>query len=61
LHGAPFRLRRDRWLAGIAAGLLYAVALYARKRLSDAVVAHGVTNALLAVHVLTGERWSLWV
>jgi hypothetical protein len=27
---------------------------------SDAVVAHGVTNALIAVTVLVTGAWSLW-
>jgi exosortase/archaeosortase family protein len=61
LSSVAFGVLHERWLAGIVAGLLYAVAVYCRRRLSDAVVAHAVTNALLAVHVLVGERWSLWV
>jgi exosortase E/protease (VPEID-CTERM system) len=56
-----FGLLHDRWLAGVAAGLLYALALYGRGKLSDAVVAHGVTNALLAAHVLAASQWSLWL
>jgi CAAX prenyl protease-like protein len=56
-----FGLLHERWLAGIVAGLLYALALYRRKQLADAIVAHGVTNALLAVHVLVRAEWSLWL
>jgi exosortase E/protease (VPEID-CTERM system) len=50
----------DRWIAGILAGLLYAGALLWRGRIGDAVVAHGTTNALLAVWVLMSHDWSLW-
>jgi membrane protease YdiL (CAAX protease family) len=39
-------------LAGAAVGLLYSLAARRRGQLGDAVLAHGVTNALLA---LTGR------
>jgi membrane protease YdiL (CAAX protease family) len=53
-------LHPGRWLAGTLAGMLYAIALYRRGQLVDAVLAHGTTNALLAVYVLTTGSWSLW-
>jgi exosortase E/protease (VPEID-CTERM system) len=53
-------LHGDRWLAGTLAGMLYAGALLWRGRIGDAVVAHGVTNALIAACVLFGGNWSLW-
>jgi exosortase E/protease (VPEID-CTERM system) len=56
-----FGLLHERWLAGIVAGLLYALALYQRRKLVDAIVAHGVTNALLAAHVLARGQWSFWL
>lgn len=56
-----FGLMHGRWLAGSLAGLLYAVALMRHGRLGDAVVAHGTTNGLIAVHVLWGETWHLWL
>ena len=38
------------------------VALCGRKgNLSEAILAHAVTNALIAVYVLTPGAWSLWV
>jgi len=55
-----FGLLHGRWLAGTLAGMLFALALYQRRRLSDAVIAHATTNALLAAHVLAGESWQLW-
>jgi membrane protease YdiL (CAAX protease family) len=48
------------WLAGTIAGMLYAVAMYRRGRLGDAIVAHAVTNLLIAVRVITTGDWSRW-
>ena len=50
----------DRWLAGIAAGLLYAAVFLFRGRIGDAVVAHATTNALLAIWVLARGDWYMW-
>ncbi len=50
----------DRWVAGTIAGVLYALAVRWRGRLGDAIVAHGVTNGLLAVWALGFGRWDLW-
>ena len=50
----------DRWIAGTAAGILYAAAQKGRGRIGDAVAAHGITNALIAVWVLWGGHWSFW-
>jgi len=50
LHGA-------NWLPGLAAGMLFALALYRRGRLSDAVAAHVTANALLALHGLLTHNW----
>jgi exosortase E/protease (VPEID-CTERM system) len=55
-----FGLLHQRWIAGIIAGMFYAVALYGRRKLSDAVLAHATTNALIAANVLASARWSLW-
>jgi CAAX prenyl protease-like protein len=52
-------LHRDV-IAGTVAGVLYALAARRRGQLGDAVLAHAVTNALLAVTVLTTGRWTLW-
>jgi CAAX prenyl protease-like protein len=55
-----YGLLHERWLAGVLAGLLFAFAQYRRGRLTDAVLAHAVTNLLLAVYAIEGQRWSLW-
>ena len=55
-----FGLLHERWIAGTLAGMGYALALYRRGQLGDAVIAHITTNALIAIFVLTQARWSLW-
>jgi exosortase E/protease (VPEID-CTERM system) len=50
----------DRWLAGSLAGLVYAGVYCRRGSIGDAALAHGLTNALLAVYVLSTGNWQLW-
>ena len=50
----------QRWMLGTAAGMIYALLLRRTGRMGDAVVAHAVTNALLAAYVLTFAQWQLW-
>jgi exosortase E/protease (VPEID-CTERM system) len=60
LSSLLFGLLHGRWLAGTLAGMAYALALRRRGNLSDAVLAHAVTNALLAAYVLATGAWSMW-
>jgi exosortase E/protease (VPEID-CTERM system) len=55
-----FGLMHGRWLAGSFAGLLFALALYRRGRLSDAVLAHATANALVTAYVLVTGNWATW-
>jgi CAAX prenyl protease-like protein len=48
------------WIPGIIAGFAYGAIVVRTGKLGEAVVAHGTTNALLAVGVLTLGRWQLW-
>jgi exosortase E/protease (VPEID-CTERM system) len=61
LTSVLFGLLHERWLAGTLAGMGYALALYRRGQLGDAVMAHMTTNALIAVSVLAQARRSLWL
>jgi exosortase E/protease (VPEID-CTERM system) len=56
LHGDGPRT----WVAGLGAGLAYALVTRHRGRLGDAVAAHGVTNLCLSIQVLALHQWSLW-
>ncbi len=60
VSSAAFGALHGRWLAGILAGMIYAAAQYRRGEVSDAIVAHAVTNALLAVYVLAFGLWAFW-
>ena len=53
-------LHPGRAVEGTLAGLGYAWVYSRRGRLADAVVAHAVTNALIAAHVLATGDWRLW-
>jgi exosortase E/protease (VPEID-CTERM system) len=55
-----FGLLHDSWVAGTVAGGGFAIALYRRGQIVDAIVAHMTTNALIALTVLVFGRWSLW-
>jgi CAAX prenyl protease-like protein len=55
-----FGAMHGRWLAGTLAGLVYALALRRRGELADAVLAHAVTNGLLAAYILTTGEWVFW-
>ncbi len=55
-----FGLLHQQWIAGTIAGMLFAIALYRRGRICDAVVAHASANAILAAYVLGTHQWSLW-
>ncbi|WP_347989952.1 exosortase E/protease, VPEID-CTERM system [Methylomonas sp. AM2-LC] len=55
-----FGILHGQWLAGFLAGICYALALYRRGQLVDAVIAHLVTNLALAIYVVATQHWSLW-
>jgi CAAX prenyl protease-like protein len=48
------------WLAGTLAGMSFALALYSRRSLGDAVQAHAITNGLIAVYAFATGQWSVW-
>ncbi|MEM8739990.1 MAG: exosortase E/protease, VPEID-CTERM system [Pseudomonadota bacterium] len=55
-----FGLLHGNWIAGVLAGLAFAWAARIRGRLRDAILAHALANALIAVSVLALGRWDLW-
>ena len=60
ISSVAFGALHGRWLAGILAGMIYAAAQYRRGQTSDAIVAHAVTNALLAAYVVIFGHWASW-
>lgn len=60
VSSALFGALHGRWFAAMLAGFAYAGAVYRRRELSDAILAHAVTNAMIAGWVLASGQWSLW-
>lgn len=61
LSSAVFGLMHGQhWIAGIIAGLAYALALKWRGRIGDAVAAHAISNLMLAAWVLARGDWARW-
>lgn len=55
-----FGVLHGRWVAGTLAGMGFALAMYHRGRLSDAILAHVVSNLLVAIYVLAFDQWHFW-
>jgi exosortase E/protease (VPEID-CTERM system) len=53
MHGAD-------WPRATLAGIAFALALYQRRRLADAIVAHATINACLAGYVIATGSWTEW-
>lgn len=49
------------WDVGLAAGLLYNWWMVRTRSLADCILAHAVTNACLAVYVLSAGKWQYWL
>jgi CAAX prenyl protease-like protein len=49
------------WDVGLAAGIAYNWWMLRTRNLADCIVAHAVTNGLLAVYVVAGEQWQYWL
>ncbi len=55
-----FGLLHQNLLAGALAGAAFAVALYRRGLVGDAIIAHVTSNALIAFSVVVVGRWGFW-
>ena len=60
LSSILFGLMHQRWFAGALAGLIYGLVYQRRGNLADPIVAHVVTNGLIACQVLIFGAWHLW-
>jgi uncharacterized protein len=49
------------WEVGLVAGIAYNAWIVRTRNLSDCILAHGVTNALLAAYVLLFDKWQYWL
>lgn len=60
LSSLAFGALHQQWVAGTVAGLAYGFALRGRGGLTDAVVAHAITNLCISAQVLAQGDWWLW-
>lgn len=58
LSSVLFGAMYHHWFVGTLAGMAFAIALYRRGRICDAIVAHATTNALILLFALSTESWS---
>ena len=49
------------WEVGLAAGIIYNWWLVRTRNLADCILAHAVTNAVLAGYVLVTDQWQYWL
>lgn len=49
------------WEVGLAAGVIYNWWLIRTKNLADSILAHLVTNAILAAYVIAAGQWQYWL
>jgi CAAX prenyl protease-like protein len=49
------------WEVGLAAGIVYNWWIVRCRNLADCILAHAVTNALLAAYVLYAGQWQYWL
>jgi CAAX prenyl protease-like protein len=49
------------WEVGLAAGIVYNLWIVRTRNLADCILAHGVTNAVLAGYVLVTGQWQYWL
>jgi len=55
-----FGIEHDLWLAGMMAGTAYGLLLARTRNLWTCVIAHGITNVALGIHVLVTQEWYWW-
>lgn len=48
------------WLPGVITGVVFGLVYMRTARLGEAIVAHAISNGLLAATVLGGSQWQLW-
>jgi CAAX protease family protein len=49
------------WEVGLLAGIIYNWWIIRTKNLADCILAHAVTNGILAVYVLSSGQWQYWL
>jgi CAAX prenyl protease-like protein len=55
-----FGFMHERWIQGIIAGIFYSLLLYKTKKIESCIIAHAVSNLVLALIVIINQNWILW-
>lgn len=55
-----FGVEHNLWLAGMTAGTAYGLLLLRTQNLWTCIIAHGITNLALGIHVLVTHEWYWW-
>ena len=55
-----FGFEHNLWLAGIVAGAAYSVLYIRSQTLWSPILAHGVTNGLLGIWIISTGQWTYW-
>ncbi|WP_374357589.1 CAAX prenyl protease-related protein [Pseudoduganella danionis] len=55
-----FGVEHNLWLAGMVAGLAYALLYWRTSNLWTSIIAHGVTNGVLGIWVIYTSSWTYW-
>jgi uncharacterized protein len=55
-----FGAEHDYLLAGMMAGIAYNLLAVYTRSIAQCVLAHGVTNLILGIYVLTSGKWQFW-
>ena len=60
LGATIFGFEHQQWLAGILCGIAYQGLVLWKGRLGDAIMAHAITNFVLAIYVAGWGAWQFW-
>lgn len=56
---ALFALLHDRWIVAAIAGLIFAALVWRSRNITDAILAHGAANGLIALYALITGAWHI--
>jgi membrane protease YdiL (CAAX protease family) len=56
---ALFALLHDRWIVAAIAGLVFAGLAWRSRNITDAILAHGVANGLIALFAFATGAWHI--
>lgn len=59
VSSAAFAILHQRWLAAFLAGIVFALLMLRRGRVSDAIYAHAGANVLIAIYAIAMQDWTV--